>query len=112
MNRLTNLIGVDTDMMTRIAIENKTVPCDSEFLCRSQLHEMFADFDELFHLFLKAVRMDELEKANRVKTKRQHSIVEKWSYRVTNRTSKKIFDILHMEDVSGWERYMELERTV
>jgi hypothetical protein len=101
MNRLTNLIGVDTDMMTRIAIENKTVPCDPEFLCRSQLHEMFADFDELFHLFLKAVRMDELEKANRVKTKRQHTIVEKWSYRVTNKTSKKVFDILRMEDVSG-----------
>lgn len=103
MERLTNLIGVDTDMMARIAIDNKTVPYDLGFFCRSKLHARFADFDELFDLFLRAAQMDEFEKANRVKTKRQHSLVEKWTYRVTNRTSKKDFDSLRTEDVSGWE---------
>jgi len=110
IGRLTNLIGVDTDMMAQIAIENKTVTCDPEYLCRSVLPDRFADFDKFFDLFLKVVRMDELEKTNRVRTKRQHSLVEKWPYRVMNRTSKKDFEILRTQDVSGWERYVELER--
>ena len=110
MERLLNLIGGDVNIMARSIAKDKTVQYDPEFLRRSSLHDMFADFDKLFDLFLKDVRMDGLAKANRVKTKRQHSLVEKWPYRVTRSTSRKDFELMSTFSVSGWERYVELER--
>ncbi|KAF1998521.1 hypothetical protein P154DRAFT_495217 [Amniculicola lignicola CBS 123094] len=110
MKRLLDLIGPDTDIMTRIAMGDETVKNDPEFLRRSNLHNMFANFDELFDLFSKDVRMNDLAKANRVKTKRQHSLIEKWPYRVTKSTSRNCFDIMCASSLSGWERYVEFER--
>ncbi|KAF2183506.1 hypothetical protein K469DRAFT_689972 [Zopfia rhizophila CBS 207.26] len=62
MERLHNLIGDDTDIMARIATRDETVRYDLEFLRRSSLHDMFSDFDRLFDLYLKDVRMHELAK--------------------------------------------------
>lgn len=110
MECLHNLIGVDTDIKARTVIGDKTVQYDPEFLRRSNLHDMFADVDKLFHIFLKDIRMNELAKANRIKMKKQHSLVEKWPYRVTHSTSRKSFDLMCTLDLCGWERYVELER--
>jgi hypothetical protein len=111
MKRLQNVIGADPDIMARVAIGDETVRYDPEFLRRSSLHDMFANFDELFDLFWKNMQMDKLVKANRVEAKRQHSLVEKWPYRVTQRTSRKDFDLICASSVTGWERYVELART-
>jgi hypothetical protein len=110
MKRLDNLIGVDTDIMARIATMPETVRYDPEFLRRTNLLDMFADFDKLFDTYLKDIRMDELTKENRIKTKRQHSLVGKWPYRVTHSTSRRDFELMCTLSVSGWERYVELER--
>jgi hypothetical protein len=110
MKRLQNLIGVEPDIIARIAMRDETVYYDPEFLRRSNLHDMFADFDKLFDVYLKDVRLDELAKENRVKMKTQHSLVEKWPYRVTHSTSTRDFELMCTLSVSGWERYVEWER--
>ncbi|KAL5119566.1 hypothetical protein ACEQ8H_002412 [Pleosporales sp. CAS-2024a] len=111
MKRLQDLIGLDEDILTRIMMgDRNTVQYDPEFLRRTNLHAMFADFDRLFDLYLKDVRMSELTKKNRVKMKKQHSIVEKWPYRVTKSTSVREFKLMDTLSLSGCERYVEIER--
>lgn len=110
MKRLVKLIGVDMEATARLAMGDRTLLFDPEFHRRMRLHDMFADFDELFDGFLKGARMNELAKQNGVRVKKQQSVVDKWPYRVTQRTSEKEFEIMSNLVVTEWERYVELEQ--
>jgi hypothetical protein len=110
MERLQTLIGIDPDIMARIAVRDDTVRYDPEFLRMSNLQDMFVDVDKLFELYLKDVRMGELAKVNCVKMKRQHSLVEKRPYGVTDSTSRRDFELMCTLGGSGRERYVEVER--
>jgi hypothetical protein len=78
----------------RAMVGNKAAMYDPEFLRRCSLHDCFGNFDELFDLFCNNVRMDDVAKANGVRVKKQHTLVEKWPYRVTPRTTKQEFEIM------------------
>jgi hypothetical protein len=112
MKRLRDMIGDDMSFYARLARGDMSAANDPEFIRLMMCYDMFADFDGLFRLFLQDVRMDELVKANGVKMKIRNTFVEKWPYRVTQSTSKEAFDRMVTSNLSGWERYVEIERMV
>jgi hypothetical protein len=110
IKRWVDLAGVAADTTARTATGDQTMQTNPESLRRPNFDDIWDGFDAVFDLYLEDVRMDELAKANRLRMKTQHDLVAKWPYRVTQGTVRDILDALYTRSVSGWERYVELER--
>jgi hypothetical protein len=78
--------------------------------------EMFGDCDGFFKIYLQhpdplvSGSMKTLARACGMKVKAQHTIIQPWPYRITDKNTKAEFDIMFSQSVCGQERYMEFEK--
>jgi hypothetical protein len=71
---------------------------------------MFDDLDKAFRTFLKDVHMQELPKKYGIRIKENNSIIEPWPLRITETTTKEVFEIRCASMHTGCERYLEFEK--
>ncbi|KAF2281297.1 uncharacterized protein EI97DRAFT_25631 [Westerdykella ornata] len=93
--------------------ETAAAKYNPELIRMADVQDRFGDFDGLFDMFWKGERMDEVLAANGVRVrvrKRGRGIVDQWPYRVRRGMTKEEFEVLCRVDVSGSERYVEVER--
>ncbi|KAF2623920.1 hypothetical protein BU25DRAFT_349343 [Macroventuria anomochaeta] len=83
---------------------------DPGFIRRTSCHDMFKDWEHWFDCFLKDSEFATFAHIHGLKIRKKHAIVEPWPYKIGVRTTKKEFDILRAGSVTGYERYIELER--
>jgi hypothetical protein len=109
MKRLMRYMPMDPFMLARIEATGNLAQ-DPEFTRRNSCHEMFRDWEMWFGQFLKESELG--ARANEVgaRIKGKHTIVGAWPFKVGVRTTKKEFEILCAGGLSGYERYMEIER--
>ena len=101
-SRLDQLMPVNpVTMMKKYKSLNKFMR-SPELVPRSSCYNMFLDFDTLFQSILKECIRYTL--ANGLKIKNDHSIVNKWPYRVQNNITKKEFRMHRTSSVKGYER--------
>ncbi|OAL42700.1 hypothetical protein IQ07DRAFT_525646 [Pyrenochaeta sp. DS3sAY3a] len=82
-----------------------------EMIRISSCYTMFGDLDKAFRKFMEDVHMQSLIEKYGMKIIEQHAVVEPWPLRVTGSTSKEQFDIRCGSSHTGFERYVELERS-
>jgi hypothetical protein len=96
-------------LMTMMA-DGASAISSPEMIRISSCYTMFDDFEKAFGTFLSDVQMHKLTKKYRIKIKEEHSIIEPWPLRVTEKTTKKEFEIRYATTHTGCEQYMEFER--
>lgn len=100
-----------TPMEVMSMIVGGTTEMNSSAMIRiSSCYMMFGDLEKAFSTFLKQTEMHTLAKRYGMKIKEKHSIIEPWPLRVTEKTTKELFDIRCSSSHTGCERYMEFER--
>ncbi|PSN67352.1 hypothetical protein BS50DRAFT_553325 [Corynespora cassiicola Philippines] len=112
MRRVEQLMGPDPEIMLRIQMGDQTVIHDPEFLHRSFLKDRFGNFEDMFNTYQIAEQMNENAAIFGLQMKGRHTIVERWPYRVVRNATKSEFEILRRASTVGWERYVEMERSV
>ncbi|KAF1928848.1 uncharacterized protein M421DRAFT_61946 [Didymella exigua CBS 183.55] len=83
---------------------------DPDLIRRTSCLDALTDYSGVFETFLRDELIAEGARANGLKIKDKHTIVEPWPYKVGMRATKKEFDILVAGSTSGYERYMEVEK--
>ncbi|KAL5401083.1 hypothetical protein PMIN03_011837, partial [Paraphaeosphaeria minitans] len=83
---------------------------NTEMIRISSCYTMFGDLDNAFSTFLKETRMHSTAKKCGMKIKKKHAIVELWPMRITEESTKELFDIRCASTHTGCERYVEFER--
>ena len=109
MSRLTKYIPLDRSMLTRIQMTGKASQ-DPEFIRWNCCQDMLRDWEMWFGTFLKESKLD--ARANEVgaRIKGKHTIVGAWPSKVGARTTKGEFEILCAGQLTGFERYVEIQR--
>ncbi len=74
---------------------------------------MFKNWDYWFDLFWQQHRPDLnlLLHRSGAKIKDRNTLIKPWPYKADEDTTQEQFEVLCASDVSGWERYVEVDRT-
>jgi hypothetical protein len=99
-----------TPMTLMSMIAGGTMMSSPEMIQISSCYTMFGDLDKAFRTFLKDVHMQELAKKYGVLIKENNSIIAPWPLRITETTTKEVFEIRCASMHTGCERYLEFEK--
>ncbi|KAJ5047251.1 uncharacterized protein L3040_003090 [Drepanopeziza brunnea f. sp. 'multigermtubi'] len=85
---------------------------DAEFMRFNDARLMVRDFDKVFEKFMQKCDFPEIGKAAGLVAKSKNTIIEPWPLRLTTKSTRAEFDLLHASGHIGSERYVEWERVL
>jgi len=109
MRRLTKYMPLDKAFMAKIRNADD-LGRKPEFLARTGCTDFFKDWDSYFNTFMKDAKLPEFAKICGLVMKKNHTLVERWPFRLGARATQADFELLRPSGFSGYERYMEFER--
>jgi hypothetical protein len=109
MRRLAKYMPLNKASMTKIRNADD-LGRNPEFVARTDCHDFFKDWDVYFKTFVDEAKLPEFAAIYGLVMKKNHTLVERWPFRLGAQATQAEFELLRPSGFSGYERYMEFER--
>jgi hypothetical protein len=110
MKRLEKYIPLDNSQMG-VNRAGRNISAHPDLVLRTACYDMFKPWDKYFDNFMDEMKILQVAQLCGMNIKKKPTLIQPWPYKIGVRTTKKQFDILHASGTTGFERYMEFEKS-